>query len=458
MQETDKDTGSRRGRAIRVRALLVLVVLLSWAASGCSALLPYAAEERQIVVLWHTFTGSEAKALETLTDRFNAENPWQIVLVTEYQERLLDKLVADSRSAAVAPDSRPDLVTVRPEDLQTYVALDIIKALPNQSAAIEEDWYDFFPMARTLYAVNGVPQALPLGLSTYLTYYNAEWLADLGFDAAAADWEAFQRTACAATDPLRGRVGVGVPARASILLAFLTASGSQVVDADGYYQFSDEAGHGAAAMLQSVMAGQCGVVYEDWDRGLDELSKSAMAMIVESSERLSDIENEILAGRNFALGLAALPGLEDTGATLWYGPGLVVSAPEGPRQEAALNVLGWFLSAEAQAVWGESTEYIPVRRSIVEASLAEVAAEPIPSPEAQLWQLTLDAADSGAWFSWPLATNRITCRASLLRGLLAFQQEAVDTNAYIDTAVTACNTGVGFRPIPTPVAAEDAEP
>ncbi|MBN1250036.1 MAG: extracellular solute-binding protein, partial [Anaerolineae bacterium] len=322
----------------------------------------------------------------------------------------------------------------------------------------EEAWYDLLPMARALYAVNGVPYALPLGLSTYLAYYNAEWLGDLGYDAATANWEDFRRTACAATDPLRGRIGVGVPARASILLAFLAASGSEVVDANGYYQFADEEGHAAAALLQSVMAGECGEVYEDWDRGLAELSKSSMAMIVESSERLTDIENGVLAGRNFPLGLAPLPGIEGTGATLWYGPGLMVSAPEGPRQEAALRAFSWLFSAEAQAVWGEITEYVPVRRSIVEAALGAAAAEPILSSEAQLWQLTLAAADSGDWFPWPLATNRITCRASLLRGLLAFQQEEVDTNAYIDTAVTACNTGVGFRPIPTPVPAEEAAP
>jgi ABC-type glycerol-3-phosphate transport system substrate-binding protein len=309
-----------------------------------------------------------------------------------------------------------------------------------------------------LYAVENIPQALPLGLSTYLTYYNVEWLGDLGYDAAAVDWEAFRRTMCAASDPLRGRVGVGLPARASILMAFLSARGEDLVDADGYYQFADAGGHGAGAMLQSVMAGNCGVIYEDWDLGIAELSKSSMAMVVESSERLADIEDAILAGRNFPLGLAPLPGPTGPGATLWYGPGLMVTAPEGPRQDAALKAFSWFFSSEAQATWGDLTAYIPMRRSVVEAQLEEVAEGPLLSPEVQLWQLTLASADSGAWLSWPLATNRITCRASLLRGLLAFQQEDVDTQAYIDTAVTACNTGVGFRPLPTPAPAEEPAP
>lgn len=426
----------------------IVLLLLAVLTTGCAAILPFNAQDRQIIVLWHTFGGGQARALETLTDRFNAVNPWQIVLVTEYQEHLIEKLLAD-------PSSRPDLVTVNPEELQTYAALGIIGAPPTSSPQIQRAWPDILPMARTLYTVDGVPQALPLGLATYLSYYNAEWLGDLGYDAATADWEAFRRTACGATDPIRGRIGVGVPARASMLLAFLVASGSEVVDADGYYQFSDELGHGAAAFLQSIMVGDCGVVYEDWDAGLGELSRSSMAMIIESSERLSDIEEMILSGRNFPLALSPLPGSEGPGVTLWYGPGLMVSAPEGPRQEAALHTLAWFFSPDAQRVWGESTAYLPARRLVIEESLAAEGEDTTPSPQAQLWQITLAAADSGSWLAWPLATDRITCRASLLRGLLALGQEDVDTNAYVNTAVTACNTGVGTRPLPTPVPTEE---
>jgi ABC-type glycerol-3-phosphate transport system substrate-binding protein len=433
-----------------------LCVLLSL--SACAAALPHTAPERQIVVLWHTFLGNEAKALETLADDFNAENPWQILLVTEYQEDLLGKMLTVESGDAPSSASHPDLVTLQPEELQIYVSSGLVGALPSQSPELVAAWDDMLPMGRMLYAVGGVPQALPLGLATYLTYYNAEWMGDLGYEATGADWEDFRRTACAATDPLHGRVGVGLPARASILMAFLAARDADVVDAEGYYQFADDGGYATAAMLQAVMARNCGVIYEDWDRGIAELSKSSMAMMVESSQRLSDIEAAILSGRNFPLDLAPLPGNTGAGPTLWYGPGLMVSAPEGPRQEAALKVFSWFYSPAAQMTWGDMTTYLPLRRTVVEGWLADMDVGPIPSPEAQLWQLTLNAADSGAWFSWPLVTNRITCRASLLRGLLAFQREDADVNAYIDTAVTACNTGVGRRSLPTPAPTEAPAP
>jgi len=436
-----------RASAIAIRAFVAVALLLS----GCASLLPSSAPDRQIVVLWHTFTGTEAQALETLTDRFNAENPWQILLITEYQEQLLSKL-------RDVPDGRPDLVTVWPEDLQTYVALDMVGAAPALSQEMLAAWDDLLPMARSLYASEGVPQALPLGLATYLAYYNMEWLGDLGYDASTASWEEFRRTVCAATDPLRGRIGVGVPARASILLAFLAASGSPVVGEDGYYQFSDEEGRAAAALLQAVMAGDCGVVYQDWDKGPAQLSKSSMAVVVESSERLADVERAILAGRNFPLGISALPGLEGPGTTLWYGPGLMVLTPEGSRQNDALRVLSWFFSTEAQSTWGEMTDYVPVRRSVIESALVETELTTATAMETSLLQLTLAAADSESWIVWPPATDRMACRASLLRALLAFQLEEADTDAYIDTAVTACNTGVGFRLQPTPTPTEEATP
>jgi ABC-type glycerol-3-phosphate transport system substrate-binding protein len=439
----------RHNRRAVVIAMLVLAMTLLL--TSCSGIPTVSTEERPIIVLWHSFTGADAQALETLTDRFNTENTWRIVLVTEYQDGMPDQLRSD-------PERRPDLVTLWPKDLQTYVGLGMVGAVPTMSPDIQKAWGDFLPMAGALYQADGVPQALPLGLATYLSYSNAEWLADLGYDANEANWEAFRRTVCAATNPLRGHVGVGIPARSSLFLAFLAASGSEIVGEDGYYQFADSAGHDAASLLQEIVSGGCGVLYEDRDAGLSRLSKSSMAMIIESSENLMAVERAILSGRNFQLSASPLPGPGGPGATLWYGPGLMITAPDEKRQEAALRVMHWLLSPEAQSHWGAATEYVPMRRSVIETELEEADQATMTASMTRLWQLTLDAADSGAWVAWPQATNRITCRASLLRGLLALQQAETDADAYVDTAVTACNTGVGFRLEPTPAPTETVQP
>jgi len=128
----------------------------------------------------------------------------------------------------------------------------------------------------------------------------------------------------------------------------------------------------------------------------------------------------------------------------------MVTAPDIVRQEAALQAMAWFLSPEAQRTWGATTRYLPIRRSVIELELEEVGQTPAGALSAELWSLALDAADQGTWVAWPEATNRITCRASLLRGLLALQHPEADAVAYVDTAVTACNTGVDFRLPATP--------
>ncbi|MHB1319091.1 MAG: ABC transporter substrate-binding protein, partial [Anaerolineae bacterium] len=347
---TSKDENITRVNAVststrQLGSILLGLVLAVALLTGCAALPSASTEEREILVLWHTLTGAEASALETLTDQFNAENPWRLVLVTEFQDDLLDKLQA-------APDRRPDLITLWPVDLAAYVALGMVGAVPSQSAEIQAAWPDFLPMAGALYQANGVPQALPLGLATYVSYSNNEWLADLGYDAGTASWEDLRRTACAATDPVRGQVGVGVPARAGMLLAFLTASGSTIVDADGYYQFADTPGHDAASLLKTIVSGGCGALYEDREVGMARLGRSSMAMIAESSESLLQIEQAILTGRNFDVSISPLPGPNGPGPTLWYGPGLMVTAPEVHRQDSALQVMAWFFSPEAQRTWG----------------------------------------------------------------------------------------------------------
>ena len=118
---------------------------------------------------------------------------------------------------------------------------------------------------------------------------------------------------------------------------------------------------------------------------------------------------------------------------------MAIVAPEGERRDAALNVLGWFFSTEAQAMWSANTAYLPVRRSLIESRLQT---EELKNVEATLLQMTLATADQKTWVAWPRFTDNMACRASLLRGLLSIGQGVETPGAYIDTAVTACNTGV----------------
>lgn len=430
-----------RAHAGLTRALLILCVAILVA--GCVVPpTPVEPETTEIVVLWHTFTGQEARAIEQLTDRFNATNPWDLVLITEYQEGLPEEF-------AETDDRRPDLVTLWPRDLQAYREMGVIAAEPYHSPEIRHIRPSLMPMAETLYAVEGSPQAMPLGLMTYLLYYNEDWIRNLGYEVEGTSRDTVRSAACAATDPLERQEGLGMPARADILFVWLASGGAEIMDASDRFAFAGDPGKATMEWLHNTIEGGCARVHQDWIAGQELLGQGAMAMIVESSLNYTQVAEAVSRGQNFPIGVTPLPGSDGDGPMLWYGPGILVTAPEPERQVAAFRVMAWFLSNEAQTVWGEMTEYIPVRRPTIANQLAE---ESLASEmEREIWTLALESAESGAWVPWPPATYHRSCRASLLRSLLALGTDNADPIAYVNAAVTSCNTSLqSFRPTPAP--------
>ncbi len=419
-----------------VHGFLGLSVCLALVLMGCvrGGALPHAAP--RIIVLWHTFKGQEGRTLQALTDRFNAENHGDIVLITEYQEDILDKLATSD------PEYRPDLIVLWPEDVPPYFQSGLVPSSPLLSPDIYRGAEDLLPMARALYTFDGELVALPLGLATYLLYYNADWLGDLGYEVAETNWDLVRRAACAVTDPLGAHIGMGMPSEANVFLALLASGGTTLVGEDGYCHFDDACGVQTSEILYDLLSLSCGTVYGTWEEGPRRLSNATMAMLVASSLYLPDIERTVIEERNFVLDVGKLP--HRTGEperTLWYGPGMIALATDAARQDAALQVMGWFFSPDAQTIWSTSTNYLPVRRSLIETR--QSVSESIP--ERRMLQITLDVADLGAshWVILPRQTRSSVCRAALVRTLISFRSVEMSSVALsLEAAVNACNMEV----------------
>lgn len=365
-----------------------------------------------ILVLWHSFTGAEGVAIQNLSDRFTAENPWGIQLIAEYQRGIADKL------AGAPPEQRPDLIVVWPEEVPDYIQAGLTAPLESLPAAAGPVRNDLLPMAEALYTVDGQLAAFPLGLATYLLYTNADWLGDLGYEALPPTWAALNQAACAAGSQSGGQRGLALPLQAGTLLAFEAAGGASLVDAAGNYQLMDDASTQTLTALHTLFSMGCGQLYEDSTAGVTQLGGSLLPLVVESSLLLPDMERAVAAGRNFVLRAGALPGREGPGPLLWYGPGVMSIAPEGPRREAAMQALIWFLSPDAQLDWYRATNYLPVRRSVIEG----LQRQSISTTTEALLQLTLESATRGHWVAWPHHAYAAHCRAALVRTLLELEK------------------------------------
>ncbi|MBN1877525.1 MAG: extracellular solute-binding protein [Anaerolineae bacterium] len=388
--------------------------------------------EMQIVVLWHNFTGTEEMAIRALSDRFNRENTAGVVLIPEYQHHIREKL------SQTSPAHQPDLLVIWSEELDDYRYEKRIASFGFLPLEVRQQQGDMLPMAEALFSINGNLSALPLGVETYILYYNSDWLGDLGYDTTSATLETVRSISCSATNPTGGQMGLGIPLHESALLAFLTAGGSELFGADGQYHFADAGGIDTVSALNAMLSGSCALVYEDLDVGVERLSNSSMAMLVESSLRLSEIEQSVTGGRNFSLGAGAIPGLVGPGQTLWNGPGVLCISPSGPRREAAMHVLSWFYTPEAQQIWSEATNYLPVRTSLLKARVETESGALMTI----LAQLALDAAQKQMWVAWPRHISAQSCRSALRQTLFSLGSETLMPSVYVEQATAACNSGI----------------
>ena len=401
--------------------LSLLVVL-----TGCSFAGSQASHDLQIVVLWHTLHGAQEKALHALSDNFNQAHPAGPVLLVERQENSYAKLTATS------PVHYPDLIVISPAELEQYATLTANTPRLSLPANLQRD---LLPMAAELYQHEGELRAFPLGLTTYLLYYNQEWIKDLGYAVEEATLTDLQQAACAATDIQEGQIGLGIPAQPGALLSLLAADNQPLTDENNQYQLRNRVEEELTTSMHNLLRQGCGRFYELSQKGIVQFSNSKMALLLASSQQYREIEEAIGTKRDFSINTMALPGQAGPGATLWHGPALFSLAPAGKRHQAAQTVATWLLSAEAQTLWSKQTQYLPVRRSLLVNRLAERETSAV---EQSLIQLLLTSADEEKWVPWPPRTREATCRAALVRGLFDLNTDK-SSPELLEAVERACN-------------------
>jgi len=401
-------------------SLLLLAMLLI----GCTSTVTPTSPKTQVVVLWHPFSDSRREALQVLSDRFNTENPDNITLVLEYQEDIYTKVIE------AEPAHRPDIIITSPEEAGSYHAAGVTQPLDSINADIE----DLLPMAEALYKAGDTLEAIPLGLATYVLYYNTEWVRDLGYDATTMTLRDLQQAACDATSLQGQQTGLGIAAQPGTSLILLAAN-SLTDTGDENVEDLNQVDTTASTILQETLSAACGHIYEIPTEGTQQFSNGAVAMMIDTSTRYRAIQQAVDVEHNFSPSARAVPTISESGqpATLWYGPGLILIASENNHVDNTQKVLAWFLSPDVQLAWSTTSGYLPVRYSLVEERMAF---SETPALEKDLLNLAMQAANEETWNKWPTNMYERTCRAALVRGLIELNstQPVTDIlNAMINT-------------------------
>ena len=186
--------------------------------------------------------------------------------VAEYQGGYGD--IFNKMLNVVGTEEAPNLVVAYQNQAATYqladALLDMNSLVESETWGIaEEDMADFFPgfiNSDVFPSFDGARLGFPPNRSMEVLYYNADWLAELGFDGPPTTAEEFKEMACAAVEqPFSGAVGDApsmgyqLSVDASRFASWTFAFGGDVFDYDANeYSYNNEAAVEAMTFIQDL--------------------------------------------------------------------------------------------------------------------------------------------------------------------------------------------------------------
>jgi sn-glycerol 3-phosphate transport system substrate-binding protein len=433
-----------------LRSMVLAVVLVVLAVAPLATL-----AQDEIVIDFYFPTavdGPIAAKMQEYADQFNAANPGIVVNPVysgDYngtRDVILTEINAEDVIVDVAVMLAIDLFSFI-EDGTIVAAQDFIDASEDGEAYVA----DFFPaMLANSVDENGMVWSIPFQRSTPLLYYNADLLAEAGFDAPPTNNEELIEIAQALTT--EERAGLMVPVAGVfpswLFQSFAAAYGQPLVGenpAEVYLNTPE-----ALSALEFVT--KLGISQEEGGFGVGPLGGSAWgdtptaftsgaaAMIYHTSGSLGSI----LANADFEVGAAFLPsgpaGDDGTGYGSPMGGGNLYIFNDGSKSEAELEAAwAWvqFLSSpEIQADWSASNGYIAARQSAWDLEPLKSLAEEFPQYTVARDQLAFAVKEFSAYRTIDLQNIVNNALSSVISGSVPLSEAATvleEAQAQIDS-------------------------
>jgi multiple sugar transport system substrate-binding protein/sn-glycerol 3-phosphate transport system substrate-binding protein len=330
----------------------------------------------QVITFWHPITGDQETVLLGIIQEFNNTNEWNITVIAENQgssDDLFDKMLTFMNSTEV-----PHLTIASPRQSETYhlgkVLIDINELVYDSRWGLkEEEISDFFPgffYQDVFPNFGGIRLGFPMQGSMEVTFFNQDWLRELGKDTPPITPENFKKTVCAAamqpysSATAEGHIGYQMNIDATLFAAWTFAFGGEIFD-DVDKRFTYDSPEAIAAMqfIQNLIQDGCASLVSERNGDQIEFSQGTSLFTIGSSGDLPSYQNTVGAGANHGWSITPVPHTttEPVQNVSAVSASILKTNPES--QLAAWLFLKFFTSPEIQAKWTSISGDLPVRAS-----------------------------------------------------------------------------------------------
>lgn len=347
------------------------------------------------ITFWHSMGGVNGQALDTLVEKFNAENEFGITVISEYQGEYDDSLT--KLKSAKLGDMGADLVQIY--DIGTKFMLESDWIIPIEEIA-NLDSYDLTniePNISAYYTVNGTLYSMPFNSSTPIMYYNKDMFEQAGITEIPKSLEEIKLIGEDLLNKSDAQEVISLSIYGWFFEQFICKQGLDYVDNDngrnGYATkvVFDENNSGESiltAWKELYDLGYTSNVGRGGSAGLTNFSAGKSAITLGSTASLAQILQDV--NGKFEVGTAYFPsvyssdkgGVSIGGASLW-----ALNNNDPVKLTATWEFTKFLISSEAQAYWSTQTGYFPVTITAQEEEIFKEALEKYPQLQTNLNQL-----------------------------------------------------------------------
>ena len=348
--------------------------------TGAALAMGASAAQAVEIEYWQYFFEARVNAIDTLIEKFEAENPDITVKQTTFP-------YADYRTkvaAAIPAGEGPDVVQLFYGWLNDYVDAELITPLPADAFPPDEIRAEFFPMVGAMER-DGAYMALPTAVRSLALFYNTRLFEEAGIEGPPKTLDELVEIAkqLTVTDASGNITQVGITTGMNaqdhhwwreVLVRQFGGDSYQ----DGYQTVNYNSDAGAAALqwytdLETVHKV---TVAGFMDQGQAAFKAGRAGMHIDGSFRIGALDKT----RGLEWAVAELPagpdGTQSNYSSYWVNA--ITTKAEGEKRAASLKFLKFITSDEAMQIWLDTVGELPAKPS---AALTDAnKADPVFGP------------------------------------------------------------------------------